>query len=56
MAKFEVKVSYTDLEKEEYLEKGKVTEMTVKRANYVNKKLEQHGVILERIKDEDNEK
>nr|WP_265183198.1 iron-sulfur cluster assembly scaffold protein [Staphylococcus aureus] len=26
--------------------------MTVKRAEYVNKKLKEHGVILERVKEE----
>ncbi|MRU71804.1 hypothetical protein [Staphylococcus aureus] len=52
MAMYEVKKSYTDLEKGQYLESGKHVEMTVKRADYVNKKLKEHGVILERVKEE----
>ena len=52
MAMYEVKKSYTDLEKGQYLKSGKRVEMTVKRAEYVNKKLKEHGVILERVKEE----
>ncbi len=52
MAMYEVKQSYTDLEKGQYLKAGKRVEMTVKRADYVNKKLKENGVILERVKEE----
>ncbi|HFF7811683.1 TPA: hypothetical protein ACGEW4_001917 [Staphylococcus aureus] len=45
MAMYEVKKSYTDLEKGQYLKSGK-------RVEYVNKKLKEHGVILERVKEE----
>ncbi|RZH79719.1 hypothetical protein EIG95_16320 [Staphylococcus aureus] len=52
MAMYEEKKAYTDLEKGEYLKSGKRVEMTVKRAEYVNKKLQEHGVTLERLKEE----
>ncbi|HDF3597111.1 TPA: hypothetical protein PIH26_002738 [Staphylococcus aureus] len=52
MAMYEVKKSYTDLEKGQYLKSGKRVEMTVKCAEYVNKKLKEHGIILERVKEE----
>ncbi|WP_239740536.1 MULTISPECIES: hypothetical protein [unclassified Mammaliicoccus] len=49
MAKFKALLKYKDLEVGNVVEIGEELEMTVKRANEVNKKLEVHGKILERV-------
>lgn len=53
MAKFKAGFDYQDLELERLVKKNEVVEMTVKRANEVNKKLEKHGTALHRIDDEE---
>ncbi|MGT0243970.1 hypothetical protein ACVNP1_07090 [Staphylococcus aureus] len=52
MAMYEVKKkNLYRLEKGQYLKSGKRVEL-IKRAEYVNKKSSEHGVILERVKEE----
>lgn len=49
MDKFKACKMYKDLDMKKVVNKGEVLEMTVKRANEVNKKLKEHGTILERV-------
>ncbi|MEP9851537.1 hypothetical protein ABDK10_02450 [Staphylococcus aureus] len=49
MAKFKVKHSYQDYDKNKYLKKNSEVEMTVKRSEEVNEKLKSLGTVLERI-------
>lgn len=49
MAKFKALLKYKDLEVGKLVEPEEELEMTVKRANEINKKLKEHGHVLERI-------
>lgn len=55
MAEYRVLQTYKDTELKKVLNSGERVEMTVKRANYVNKKNKYGIKFLERIEEEDNE-
>jgi hypothetical protein len=49
MAKFKALLKYKDLQVDKVVEPEEELEMTVKRANEINKKLKEYGTVLERI-------
>ncbi|WP_239705771.1 MULTISPECIES: hypothetical protein [unclassified Mammaliicoccus] len=51
MVKFKALVKYKDLEMDKVVEVDDELEMTVKRANEINKKLKEHGKVLERVEE-----
>lgn len=55
MAEYRVLQTYKDTELKKVLNSGERVEMTVKRANYVNKENNYGIKFLERIEEEDNE-
>ena len=55
MAEYRVLQTYKDTELKKVLNSGERVEMTVERANYVNKKNKYGIKFLERIEEEDNE-